>query len=141
MGISLDTSSRRGRHVGARLGTDLIAWLTTVRPSGRPDSVPVWFVWQGGEFLVYSRPNTTKLRNLAHNPMVSLSLDNTGGGEDVVRIEGTARTVDAYPAAHEVAAYVEKYTERIRAIGFGSAEAFARSYSVPIIITPTKFRV
>ena len=26
-----------------RLHTNLMAWLTTVNPAGRPDSVPVWF--------------------------------------------------------------------------------------------------
>jgi Pyridoxamine 5'-phosphate oxidase len=30
-----------------RLRTDLILWLTTVRPGGQPQSTPVWFHFDG----------------------------------------------------------------------------------------------
>src|SRR5262245_50360551 len=141
MASTLDTSSRRGRHVAARLDSDVIAWLTTVRPSGRPDSVPVWFIWHSGELVLYSRPRTTKLRNLAANPLVSITLDDTNRGADIVRIEGTARVDDTYPPAHRIPAYATKYAERIRAIGYRDPEAFARAYSVPIVVTVTRWRI
>jgi hypothetical protein len=49
-----------------------MAWLTTVRPDGRPDSVPVWFLWRDDEtILVYSQSGKIKLRNISHNPRVS----------------------------------------------------------------------
>lgn len=141
MVTTVDTSTELGRHVDSRLRTDLIAWLTTVRPSGQPDTVPVWFIWSTGQIVLYSRPRTTKLRNLTHNPRVSVVLDDTHGGGDVVRIEGTAQAAPAHPAADKVPEYVSKYAERIRAIGYGTPEAFARSYSVPIVVTPTKIRI
>lgn len=141
MEITVDASTRRGRHVDSRLRTDLIAWLTTVRPSGQPDTVPIWFVWLNGQIVLYSQPRTTKLRNLAHNPKVSVVLDDTRGGEDVVRIEGTALAVPAHPGADQVPEYVAKYAERIREIGYATPAAFARSYSVPVIVTPTKVRI
>jgi predicted pyridoxine 5'-phosphate oxidase superfamily flavin-nucleotide-binding protein len=34
----------RRSHVEGRLRANLMAWLTTVRADGRPDSVPVWFL-------------------------------------------------------------------------------------------------
>ncbi|HYI15815.1 MAG TPA: TIGR03667 family PPOX class F420-dependent oxidoreductase [Thermomicrobiales bacterium] len=141
MTTTLDRSTQRGQHVERRLNEDVIAWLTTVRPTGQPDSVPVWFLWQNDKVVVYSRPDQTKLRNLAENPKVTLTLDNTNGGSDVIRIEGTAEHDADYPACHEVPAYVEKYAERISYIGYGSPENFARTYSAAIVVTPTRFRV
>jgi PPOX class probable F420-dependent enzyme len=141
MTATLDRTTQRGQHVEQRLREDIIAWLTTVRPSGQPDSVPVWFLWQDDTFVVYSRPNQTKLRNLAENPKVTLTIDNTNGGGDVIRIEGTAHHDPDYPACHEVPAYAEKYREHIAYIGYGTPENFAKTYSAAIVITPTRFRV
>lgn len=140
MAAALDLSSAAGRHAADRLNADLIAWLTTVQPNGQPDTVPVWFLWQDGRILVYSRPNRRKLRNIARNPRVSLVLDGSDSGHDVVRIEGTAQVVEAQPPASEVKEYVEKYAREIRA-SFGTPDVFARSYSVPINVAPTKIHV
>lgn len=141
MAATLDTSTQRGQHVEQRLNDDIIAWLTTVRPSGQPDSVPVWFLWQDGRIVVYSRPDQTKLRNLAESPKVTLTIDNTNGGSDVIRIEGAAEHVPDYPACHEIPGYVAKYAEHIGYIGYGTPENFARTYSAAIVITPARFRV
>lgn len=141
MPATLDTSTQRGQHVEQRLNDDIIAWLTTVRPSGQPDSVPVWFLWQDGRIVIYSRPDQTKLRNLAENPKVTLTIDNTHGGGDVIRIEGTAEHDASYPPCHEVPAYVTKYADHIAYIGYGTPENFAKTYSAAIVVTPTRFRV
>lgn len=127
-------------HVEARLATDLIAWLTTVRPSGTPDTVPVWFVWQDGAFIVYSEPDKLKLRNLELNPNVSMAIDDTKGGDDVVRFEGTATIEPGHPGADRVQAYVRKYERHIERLGYGDARAFAASFSVPVLVTPTRYR-
>jgi PPOX class probable F420-dependent enzyme len=136
---TLDTSTDRGKHVERRLKEDTIAWLTTVRPSGQPDSVPVWFLWDGETLLVYSRPDQTKMQNLAANPKVTLTIDNTYGGGDVIRVEGTAEHVAGHPLAHEVPAYLEKYASGIERIGY-DPQGFANSYSAAIRITPSRFR-
>lgn len=128
---------RRRAHVEGRLQTNLMAWLTTVSPSGRPHSVPVWFLVQDDDtILIYSQPGKAKLRNIATNPNVALGLDVTDIGRDIIRFEGTARHVPGHPPANDVPAYLSKYVERIAAI-FGTPERFARSYSEAILITPT----
>jgi len=120
------------------LQTNLMAWLTTVSPSGRPDSVPVWFLLRDDDsILVYSQPGKTKLRNIAANPHVALGLDVTDIGRDIIRFVGTAAHVPGHPAAHEVPAYVSKYVERIAAI-FGTPERFGAAFSEAILISPTK---
>lgn len=136
--LTAELAADRRDRVETRLRTNLMAWLTTVSPAGRPDSVPVWFLLRSdGTILVYSQPGKTKLRNLAANPHVALALDVTDIGRDVIRIEGTAVTVSDHPRADHVAAYAAKYTERIGAI-FGTVERFAEAFSEAIVITPTR---
>jgi PPOX class probable F420-dependent enzyme len=128
----------RRAHVEGRLRTNLMAWLTTVRPDGRPDTVPVWFLVRDDEtILVYSQLSKVKLRNIGGNPNVALGLDVTDIGRDVVRIVGTAAYVPGFPAANKVPEYLSKYTERIGAI-FGTPERFAEKYPEALIITPSR---
>ena len=128
----------RRAHVEGRLRANLMAWLTTVRPDGRPDSVPVWFLLREDEtILLYSQPGKIKLRNISQNPNVALGLDVTDIGRDIVRIEGTAAHVPGFPRADQVPEYVAKYTERVGAI-FGTVSRFAELYPEALIITPNR---
>jgi PPOX class probable F420-dependent enzyme len=130
-------TDRRAR-VEARLQTNLMAWLTTVTPQGRPDSVPVWFLLRDDStFLLYSQPGKAKLRNIDANPFVALGLDVTDIGRDIIRIEGTAVRASGHPPADQVPEYAAKYAERIAAI-FGAVEEFAAAFSEAIVITPTR---
>ena len=138
MGLTAELPSDRRARVETRLQTNLMAWLTTVNPSGRPDSVPVWFLLRDDDsILVYSQPGKAKLRNIDGNPNVALGLDVTDIGRDIIRIEGTAARAPGHAPADEVPEYVAKYTERIGAI-FGTAERFAGALSEAILITPTR---
>jgi PPOX class probable F420-dependent enzyme len=88
-------------RVEGRLRGNLIAWLTTVRPNGQPVTVPVWFLLRDDEtILLYSRSEKEKLRNIAANPKVSLALDVTDIGRNIVRLEGTARRAHDQPPAN-----------------------------------------
>src|SRR5262245_40686674 len=113
-----------------------MAWLTTVRPDGRPDCVPVWFVLRDYDTsLVYSQASKGKLRNIEHNPNVALGLDVTDIGRDVIRIDGTAEHVSGFPPADQVPEYTFKYAERVGAM-FGTPWQFAALFSEALIITP-----
>jgi PPOX class probable F420-dependent enzyme len=128
-------------RVEARLRSNLMAWLTTVRPSGQPVSVPVWFLMREDDsILLYSQPGQEKLRNIAGNPKVCLGLDVTDIGRNIVRIEGTARQAHDQAPAHQEPAYLAKYTERIGAM-FGTPERFAELFSAALIITPARLRI
>ena len=128
----------RRERVKIRLQTNLMAWLTTVNPAGRPDTVPVWFLLRDdGSVLIYSQPDKAKLRNIDANPNVALGLDVTDIGRDIIRIEGTAARATGHPSADQVPEYAAKYTERIGAI-FGTVENFAAAFSAAIVITPSR---
>jgi PPOX class probable F420-dependent enzyme len=138
MDLTAGLQPERRARVEARLSTNLMAWLTTVNPAGRPDSVPVWFlVRDDGTILVYSQPGKAKLRNIEANPHVSLGLDVTDIGRDIIRFEGTAMRAPGHPPANQVPEYAAKYAERIGAI-FGTVERFAEAFSEAIVITPSR---
>lgn len=135
----IDERTEFGARAARRLRTEHVAWLTTVSPTGAPAPVPVWFLWDGAEsVLIYSRPDTPKLRNIEHNHRVTLNLDGNGRGGDIVVCQGRAGMSDD-PSAHEVPEYVEKYAAFIERNGWTPA-SFAADYSVPVRITITRLR-
>jgi PPOX class probable F420-dependent enzyme len=136
----LDTTTEAGRRAERRLREEEISWLTTVRADGQPQSVPVWFLWTGEDFLIYSQPGRQKLRNIGRNPRVDLNLNSNAYGGDVVRVEGIAEIVENAPPAGEVPEYVEKYRAAIARIGF-DPDGFARAYSVAVRVTPARWQV
>jgi PPOX class probable F420-dependent enzyme len=137
--MRIDTGSEFGGRAAKRLKDETIYWLVTVAPDGTPQPSPVWALWDGERFLLYSQPDTPKLRNIASRPRVALHLDGDGRGGDVVIVTGDARILADGPAADRVPEYVSKYREGLRRIGM-TAEAFARVYSVAVQITPTRLR-
>ena len=136
----LDTTTEAGGRAERRLREEEIAWLTTVRADGQPQSVPVWFLWDRNTFLIYSQPNRQKRRDIGRNPRVDLYLNSNAQGGDVVRVEGMADKVEDAPPANELPEYVEKYRAAIARIGY-DPEGFARAYSVRIRVTPTRWQV
>jgi len=140
MNLTSHLPAERRQHVEDRLRSNLIAWLTTVRPDGQPDSVPVWFLVREDEtILVYTRPKKMKLRNISANPKVTLGLDVTDIGRDIIRIEGVAARADDVPPADQQPQYAAKYAERIGAM-FGTPRQFAELFSEALIITPRRLR-
>ena len=135
----LDLAQKRDAHVDERLRTEIIIWLATVRPDGRPHLVPVWFLWNNSESVIYifSKPDQ-KIRNLKENPNVVLAL-NSPTGNDVVTLEGTATLLprDAITTAHPD--YEAKYKSLLDRFGW-TGESMSHSYTEPIRIEITKVR-
>jgi PPOX class probable F420-dependent enzyme len=138
--MKIDTGSEFGGRAARRLRDELIYWLVTIGADGMPQPSPVWALWdEDRTFLVYSRADTPKLRNVTARPRVALHLDGDGRGGDIVIVTGEARIDPAAPPADRVPAYVTKYKEGIRRIGM-TPESFARAYSVALRITPRHLR-
>ena len=69
-------------------------WIASVRPDGRPHSVPRWGVWLDGAFWYDGAPTTRHTRNVEANPHVTLTLES---GTQVVIVEGESRATRADP--------------------------------------------
>ncbi len=136
----LDRSDPVHAEAEERLRTEIVAWLTTVSPEGQAQSSPVWFLWDGETFLVFSRPNQAKLVNIAANPRVSLHLRGTQTGDDIVIFEGRAEILGDEPRADGIPDYVAKYEGQIDEMGW-TPSSFAADYSQAIRISPTRARV
>jgi PPOX class probable F420-dependent enzyme len=127
-------------YVEERLTREVVIWLTSVRPDGQPQTSPVWFVWDGQSFLIYSIPRSQKVPNIRGNPKVSLNLDGDGTGGGIVTIEGEAHIDEGAPLAHQLQTYADKYRHLIKEMG-AEPEPFAKEYSTAIRVTPTRRRI
>ncbi|HEV2235544.1 MAG TPA: pyridoxamine 5'-phosphate oxidase family protein [Ktedonobacterales bacterium] len=135
----LDLSDPAQARIDARLRQETAAYFTTVRPDGRPHTVPVWFLWDGATILIFSQPGDVKVRNLRQNPGVTLALDNFGASSQPVVVEGTAALVDAAAIAAMLPAYTTKYAALAAKIGL-PPDALEKVYSQPVHLTPTRIR-
>jgi PPOX class probable F420-dependent enzyme len=134
-----DTGSDGDRHALERLATDRVGWLSTVTPDGQPQTMPIWFLWEDGEALIYSDLRAKRLANLRANPKVSLHLNDDGRGDDIVLIEGVARFDESTPPVTANPAYLAKYADWIEEM-LVSAERMAETYNIAIRIRPVRGR-
>jgi PPOX class probable F420-dependent enzyme len=140
MVFSLDVSTEFGRRVGRHLEHDPVVWLTTVSASGTPQPSPVWFLWDGAEGVtVHSLPDSSRSRNLAARPRVSLNFAGDGRGGDIVVLTGTARLDSTGASADRMPDYLAKYADHIQRIGH-TPGSFAAQYSLPVRIALTSLR-
>jgi PPOX class probable F420-dependent enzyme len=113
-----------------------IAWLTTVTPKGRPAPRPVWFVLDGDDIVLFSRPGTAKLGHIEANPEVSFHLNSDSHGGSILVIHGKAQVEEG--KASDAPGYLDKYGSSYAAIGFETPEAFDAAYSVRIRVVPER---
>ena len=136
----IDATTKAGARTMERLGTELIAWLTTVNAEGQPQSSPVWFLWEDGEIMLCSLATTPRVRNVRANPHVALNLNSNAEGGDIVTFEGEARIVEhELPPATETV-YRAKYLDKIHEYGW-TWESFRRDYPVVVRIAITRVRL
>jgi PPOX class probable F420-dependent enzyme len=140
MAFQLDQNDPKQAHIAERLRNELILWLASVRPDGRPHLVPVWFLWEGETILIFSKPKNQKLSNVTANPAVTVALDSADDGDDIVVLEGVAALVNDPAASTTLAAYATKYTGRLADMGW-TPESMAKEYTEAIRITPTRILV
>ena len=95
----------------ARLENAGVAWLSTVRPDGRPHVTPLVFVWADNAIWFCTGPDERKARNLQTNRHVvcTTGANDLHEGLDVV-VEGDAELVtDHDRLGRAAAAYEAKY--------------------------------
>jgi hypothetical protein len=88
------------------LHSKIPARLAYVWPDGSPRVVPVWFHWTGSEFVVATPPRAPKLKALAANAKVALTIDDNTFPHKVLLVRGSAavQMVDGIVREYELAA-------------------------------------
>jgi Pyridoxamine 5'-phosphate oxidase len=94
------------------LESKIPARLAYVWTDGTPRIIPIWFHWNGREFVLATPPKAPKLKALAKNPNVSLTIDDNSFPHKVLLVRGTAhlQTVESTPPEYVAAA--ERYFGR-----------------------------
>lgn len=117
-------------------------WVVTASASGRPHSLPVWGAWLADDdrFWFSCSPRSRKARNVAENPMVVVTVDDT---VECVSVEGRARIVDpageAAAVDRAVTAYVTKYWPDPSE--HATSEAFVRSHAIVEVVPERAFGI
>jgi PPOX class probable F420-dependent enzyme len=131
----LDLTQPFHAYVDGRLRAEPIIWLTTASRDGRPHIVPMWFLWDGRAVVLFSLPNTRKLRHIASNPSVSLALEAADQGYDIVIIEGRASLIEDPLITGQMPSFVAKYAGVPRR---WQPPEWAEKFSETIRIIPAK---
>jgi PPOX class probable F420-dependent enzyme len=133
----IDWTSELGNYADQRLKKEEVIWLTTVTKDGMAQPNPIWFYWDGEVITVYSQPGSYRIRNIQHDPRVTLNLEGADVlGNNVVVIQGEAQ-LNSYQQPKT--GYKEKYFNYITQIGM-TFDQLVRDYSVEITIKPSKLR-
>jgi hypothetical protein len=91
------------------LRSKIPARLAYVWTDGTPRVIPIWFHWNGREIVMASPPKAPKLKALAKNPKVSLTIDDNTFPHKVLLIRGTARLEPVDGIVPEYAKAAERY--------------------------------
>ena len=115
-----------------------VVWLSSIRPDRKPHVLPVWFAWDEGSILVFSKPHAQKVRNLRLDSSVMVAVGEPGLEFDVELVEGVADLEQG--ATREVMpdSFVSKYGALMSRGGL-TPEEFAIVYSQPIRIRPRRW--
>ncbi len=91
------------------LQSKIPARLAYIWTDGTPRVVPIWFHWNGKELVLATPPKAPKLKALAKNPNVALTIDDNTFPHKVLLIRGTARLEPVKGIVPEYAQAAERY--------------------------------
>jgi len=118
------------------LQSKIPARLAYVWSDGTPRVVPIWFHWNGREIVMGTPEKAPKLKALAKNPKVSLTIDDNTFPNKVLLIRGTARLDRVEGIVPEYAKAAERYFSAAQAEAWLGQLRTLVSSMVRITITP-----
>lgn len=119
------------------------SWL-----DGSPRVVPICFHWTGTDFVLGTPPQAPKLKALARDPRVALTIDGNEFPYPVLLVRGTARVALMDDIVPEYAAATQRYLgaeqgrawlEQLRGMVNGMARITIRPEAVRILDFQTRF--
>jgi nitroimidazol reductase NimA-like FMN-containing flavoprotein (pyridoxamine 5'-phosphate oxidase superfamily) len=118
------------------LHSKIPARLAYVWTDGTPRVIPIWFHWNGKELVMGTPPKAPKLKALAKNPKVSLTIDNNEFPHKVLLVRGTARLETVDGIVPEYAAAADRYFEPEQARAWLAQLRTRITSMVRVTITP-----
>ena len=99
------------QHPAAKelLASTIPARLAYIATDGTPRVIPIWFHWTGTEFVLGTPPKAPKLKALAKDPRVALTIDDNNFPHKVLMVRGTARLEPLNGIVPEYATAAERY--------------------------------
>src|ERR1700730_19436189 len=99
------------QHPASRelLRSTIPARLAYIATDGTPRVIPIWFHWNGAEFVLGTPPKAPKLKALARNPRVALTIDDNNFPHKVLMVRGSARLEPVNGIVPEYATAAERY--------------------------------
>ena len=91
------------------LQSKIPARFAYVWTDGTPRVIPIWFHWNGREIVMATPPKAPKLKALAKNPKVSLTIDDNTFPHKVLLIRGTAQLEPVTGIVPEYEAAADRY--------------------------------
>ena len=118
------------------LESKIPARLAYVWTDGTPRVIPIWYHWNGREFVMATPPRAPKLKALARNPKVSFTIDDNVFPHKVLLVRGTARLEPVDGIVPEYATAAERYFGREQGQAWVNQLRTLISSMVRITITP-----
>jgi Pyridoxamine 5'-phosphate oxidase len=118
------------------LESQIPARLAYIWTDGTPRVVPIWFHWNEREFVLGTHPKAPKLKALAKNPKIALTIDDNQFPNKVLLVRGAAELQTVNGVVPEYVLAAERY------LGPENGEAWIKQLSamtakmVRITITP-----
>jgi hypothetical protein len=119
------------------LKSKIPARLAYVWTDGSPRVIPIWFHWNGKEIVMGTPPKAPKLKALAKNPRVSLTIDDNVFPHKVLLIRGTARLEPVNGVVPEYALAADRYFGPEQGKAWVAQMGTMISSMVRVTITPT----
>ncbi len=88
------------------------AHLATLMPDGRPQVTPVWFDFDGHNFIVNSARGRMKDLNMRRDPRVSLSIQDPENPYRYVEIRGRVTDITQEGADDSINKLAKKYLDK-----------------------------
>lgn len=118
------------------LHSKIPARFAYIATDGTPRVVPIWFHWNGREIVMATPPKAPKLKALAKNPRVSLTIDDNTFPHKVLLIRGSARLEPVEGIVPEYEAAAARYFDAELAKGWLGQLRTLVSSMVRITVTP-----
>jgi hypothetical protein len=126
------------QHPASRelLESKIPARMAYVWTDSTPRVIPIWFHWNGHDIVLATPPKAPKLKALAKNPKVALTIDDNVFPHKVLLIRGTARLQPVDGIVPEYAQAAERYFGREQGQAWVKNLRTMISSMVRITVTP-----